>query len=1268
MSQTKLDRVFEPLADVRRFAEPLLKRILKDRFGVELDVTRTYLRLYLPKGILPGYQVKTLSLLDAALNNFETKEAVENYFDDASCFISGPDNLGHFSNSPVNKQIKVSEYISMCRELDIGGQYSRELEAILLPRDAVAKNGLEYRVKTSQKDAFRAAVLMARMKGDIGTDSESSLLRLLEGASIPFLQCHQLQVMTAKLTGVMVLAGDLEHSSSVEPLVVYIPNDPQHPLKEYPSTLAFAAVLTEQLRAPAYQRFFARFIAHEQRGHFFAALDQQLNVVKWNPPQPDDPQPAWRRVPVENPRLRFHSHRIEGDPWQWLYQDALNKILNDARIIAVPTADEDRQSRWALWVSLEKVASIVVQVAALVAMPFVPFLGELMLAYTTYQLLDDAFTGILDWAEGQVSEAAGHLLSIGENLAQLAAFIGGATVAGKILAIKPSAFVEGLKPVVFDDGRTRLWYPDLQPYTHPVLLADDVPDELGLRHQAGKTFLPLEGRNYEVIAEPESAAYHVRHPQRPNAYRPRLNHNGAGAWAHEVERPMEWQGAQLFRRLGHSVAEFSDDTARRILSVSGIDEAMLRHMHVHAQRPPALLEDTIRRFKLDQRIELFNTQMASPDSAVYAKADVHLQLHLLKTQKVDLPEQRLRGGDVIATVLEVVPEREQKILMGLSSSSGDALPGRQVCADLLRNRMARWAQEYRASLFNSVEESFESAANSSTQQMRRIFPDLPRSVAQELWREATAGDRLHLLNNPGIPRRMASEALFYLRELRLNRACEGLYLHAVSTADSDMLALHMLETLEGWNPAVRLEVRDGDVDGVLLDSIGSVDAPIRKVLVKQAGRYETYDDKSQQLHGLDDLFGAVQHALPQPEREALGFPHVGQGHELEQAVIRLPLLPRAELRTLFGQPPLAADSHSPMRLAVGRAGYLLGGGDFKPVNTLTFEQRLRALFPALSEEDMAALRSERLSGEPLLAITRLENEYLTLVNELELWVQDVPSLHPITGLPLDAGIIAEQTLKRRAFMEELKASWSRKPTPASPYEPYHFYLYLDIIGELPELSADFSHVTELVLGSRLQPLRGDGFLKSFTGLQFLTLEGIELSSFPMDIYQMRGLVSLTLDRCALRLSEATAEGLSRIESLELLSLNDNPLGISPHLGYMKGLRDLYLRNTGITEVPSGLFDLERLSRADLTFNEIVDLPEEFFEVPDTRALDIDLSDNPLGFESIAGLKEYLAQASLDREISVRFDGAPEVEEALIDSEDESTDSAISSGAESDVER
>ncbi|MNC57573.1 hypothetical protein D3C75_1072480 [compost metagenome] len=78
------------------------------------------------------------------------------------------------------------------------------------------------------------------------------------------------------------------------------------------------------------------------------------------------------------------------------------------------------------------------------------------------------------------------------------------------------------------------------------------------------------------------------------------------------------------------------------------------------------------------------------------------------------------------------------------------------------------------------------------------------------------------------------------------------------------------------------------------------------------------------------------------------------------------------------------------------------------------------------------------------------------------------------------------------------------------------------------------------------------------------------------------------------------------------------------------------------------------------------MPDEFFDIPDTRTIDVDLSDNPLGLETIAGINEYLDRASLDRKILIRFDELPSEEDSFSsDFEDGSADSAISSGEESD---
>jgi len=89
--------------DVHAFAEPILKKALKDRFGLEEDVKETWLRLYAPvktswwvHDFAAGTQSRTVSLLDAALHNFSSSEI----FTTDSEFITRPDNRGISEQNP----------------------------------------------------------------------------------------------------------------------------------------------------------------------------------------------------------------------------------------------------------------------------------------------------------------------------------------------------------------------------------------------------------------------------------------------------------------------------------------------------------------------------------------------------------------------------------------------------------------------------------------------------------------------------------------------------------------------------------------------------------------------------------------------------------------------------------------------------------------------------------------------------------------------------------------------------------------------------------------------------------------------------------------------------------------------------------------------------------------------------------------------------------------------------------------------------------------
>ncbi len=119
---------------------------------------------------------------------------------------------------------------------------------------------------------------------------------------------------------------------------------------------------------------------------------------------------------------------------------------------AVSTSDADSAERWAWWDNATKMITDIFNAALMVITPFVPFLGELMLAYTVYQLSSEIIEGVVDLAEGQYREAAEHVVSVTSEVVQLGTFAAGAAVGG---ALRRSLFVDDLR-VVEVNGQPRL--------------------------------------------------------------------------------------------------------------------------------------------------------------------------------------------------------------------------------------------------------------------------------------------------------------------------------------------------------------------------------------------------------------------------------------------------------------------------------------------------------------------------------------------------------------------------------------------------------------------------------------------------------------------------------------------------------------------------------------------------------------------------------------------------------------------------------------------
>ena len=473
-------------------------------------------------------------------------------------------------------------------------------------------------------------------------------------------------------------------------------------------------------------------------------------------------------------------------------------------------------------------------------------------------------------------------------------------------------------------------------------------------------------------------------------------------------------------------------------------------------------------------------------------------------------------------------------------------------------------------------------------------------------------------------------------QTRANRAYEGLFLDSVASADSEWLALKTIEAMPGWSADIRLEVREEHFAGKLLNSIGSQDAPIRKVLIKSQNRYSARDADNLQLHGPDDLYSAVLHALPDRERKALGLPHVGQGQSLKQSVRQRPLLPRLPVQLYLDYPPVALNVESPMRLASGRERYPLLGGDTPGQPLPSLGQLAQRLFPGFNPIEKTRFLAT-LPADPVLArqrLAQLRTEYLELSDDLEIWALNNPANHPITGAPYSQTMLQMQLHSRREFGAQLKRCW-RRQTGADPFYAYQSDYNHELISSrvlfdsMPVLNADFSHVSRLSLRG-LGPITGlEDFLQQFPNLRRLKLQGIQIDRLPEVLATMPELFELKLPDCGITLTPESAQVLGGLEQLGIIELDNNPLGITPDFSNMPDLLSVSMQNCNLSEFPVSILTRPRLQTADFTDNAIVTLPDDIFEAPTAQTNLIFISGTALSEQSLQRVRAYYLQTGVD---------------------------------------
>jgi len=582
--------ILEQLQDPVTFIKPLLKQAIEYNLLIDVNVELATLVYEERKEYFAGLvsihdRTVERTLLHAALGNFDLAFTGADGFNPGSA-IYPTGQSGHLKSSAQPRHFAL-----MCRNLDFGRLYQEHLTSVLeappptgAPPQDCPREKLIQRARTD----FIATLHGARMKGEI---SEADYQLLLGVPAAPASAGHRpscARLLFSNLEVTRVLIVELPLKDGVRPLLVYIPNDPLQPLKRHDSLRAFEYRLKQNLMMPDYRTFFCRFLPSTHLGELIEQTVTRLINA------------SWARVATAAPFQPFELEllsleKISGDAFEQLHQCHLTQIRRNARELIVPTADVDLEARNRRHQAYVNAGLNV----AMIALSFVPILGEAFLVLAGAQLLSSVYHGFDAWAHGEKDQALGYLMEVAEQAALF-----GATAA----AVKGTAFIGQLARVRLADGRARLWNTDLSPYRQSFSLPEHLqPDELGLYSHQDKRYLPLDEHLYEVTGDGQQTALQLKSRDRANAYSPALRHNSAGAWHHVHERPGDWSLLKLFRRLGHVTREIVEHDVGPILSICGLNKRWLQQFHLDLHRPSPLLLDTLKRFRLDR-----NLQQAAP--------------------------------------------------------------------------------------------------------------------------------------------------------------------------------------------------------------------------------------------------------------------------------------------------------------------------------------------------------------------------------------------------------------------------------------------------------------------------------------------------------------------------------------------------------------------------------------------------------------------------------------------------------------------------------
>ncbi len=1080
------------------------------------------------------------SLLAAALHNFESLDA------------PGPLSTLHISATDPTPlpHLDMHRFVRTCRTLDLGKRYQEHLESVY---DGARKEQVRALSMQASRDELTVQTEIARMRGEISDKSYETLDQLCQGDASPTYGghpacCRQLQIFGMPIHEVLLISPNVP--DAINPCIVYTPGDPFHPIREYASLQDYGRYLKDNLLRSDFRRLISSYVPRRLQPEFSRRLTDALFETR-------DHAGGQVLAPRAKPHISFNDTPLPDDPWAHLYRLHVRRVKDDARQVAVPTADADAaacRERLQHWLDL---GLDVVNVAAL----FIPALNPLMLALGAFDILGKVFKGFEAWEEGDMAQALVHV----ESLALTA--LSTAVLVGVGAAIKASGFVDALVSVVVDDEE-RLWQPSLKGYESRVSLPGQLqPNQLGQYTLQGRQYVRLDGELYEQFQDPDGR-WRIRHPDDPQAYCPRLEHDGQGAWRLEHEQPLTWSDSTLLRRLGHATDGLDDGDLLAAKRITATGRGVLERAHLMHEPPPALLGDALARLRCDTAVDEIVAAVRTGRPLVAHKNFALSALTRLPGWPQDHVLQVFEGaepwgpsttygrprqlGDTVMTLTRSELEQGElahSVLGQMDEATKGALVGVEVPAEqrvnTLQALLADDLQAQRDAILHSLYTDHQPPLSDAAAHLGRVFSSLPREVLEEIVSHASSAERARMTaENARIPLRIAEEARRLQARLRLDRAIMGLYRPSLANSDT----LRLIEGLQAEQPGLAAE----------------------------------------------DLLEAA-------------------------------ISDRARAARQIGQQPARTGFRSPLRLSDGRIGYPLSGRPRLPWLRDEVDNRIRHLYPTLSSEERRAFVSQlRQNGDIGTQITALEQERFVLDGTLMGWTGEVEGEERTAREAFSQAI---RSAWRQEGGQTLELQYFTLATlPPLPARFAHITtLNISNIGVQrisPQFLACFPSLETLRLVQNPE-VHGDSLflaLRSLVGLRELNLSGNGLNGLPIQAHEalrgMTGLRSLILRRNLLRLTPADLEIIAGLplERLDLrfnaitldpvmagrfqgmihlreLDLSLNPLHVAPDLRFMARLENLQLNDCGLAAWPQGLTTLMsqrnyQLRHVDLSNNGI----------------------------------------------------------------------------------